>query len=408
MITAIKNIDMLIEGVLDNGLVFIGEYLEKILQHPIIIADHYGKIFFPEKRNSALIDSLFINIYGLMDKNEYYLLEEDNSLYYRIEVNRKNAYVIVKDLKRESIPQIIPILRESRLAVKCFFSKTNKGSALFKKELTEYLFTPSQANIRDILQLSDTEMDIKRPYYVLLLQTEKGRIKDDPALICAYASEYWQLNNLKAISLYHRHQLAFIIPVNFKDNQAGINLVDNNIDMAAFEKTIENRFKITAMLGLGQIYPLIDLRRSFSEARIAIILNQLMGRSTMIQRFSDLGIYQPIFSQEIQQINEYCSNKLGRLIEHDCKNDGELLPTLRRLLDACVNIKATADSLFIHVNTLYYRMNRIEKILDIDLAKMDTRVELYTAIKVWDTLQILNGENEMLSTAPVPTIALQA
>ncbi|HPT69952.1 MAG TPA: helix-turn-helix domain-containing protein, partial [Syntrophomonas sp.] len=71
------------------------------------------------------------------------------------------------------------------------------------------------------------------------------------------------------------------------------------------------------------------------------------------------------------------------------------------------NNKATADQLYIHVNTLYYRINKIEQILNIDLAKMNARVELYTAIKVWDTLQVLNGKEEIAAVQPVP-MAMQA
>jgi len=72
MITAIKSTDMLIEGVLDNGLVFIGNYLEKTIQHAIVIADQHGKILFPELSNSLVsIDGLFITISELMNHNEY-------------------------------------------------------------------------------------------------------------------------------------------------------------------------------------------------------------------------------------------------------------------------------------------------------------------------------------------------
>jgi aspartate aminotransferase len=62
MITAIKSSDMLIEGVLDHGLTFIGDYLERILHHSVLIADHHGRIYFPEKKSPALIDSMFVNI----------------------------------------------------------------------------------------------------------------------------------------------------------------------------------------------------------------------------------------------------------------------------------------------------------------------------------------------------------
>jgi hypothetical protein len=405
MITAIKNIDMLIDGVLDNGLVFIGDYLEKVLQHSIIIADPHGRILYPDKKNEILsidFSNLFINTSELTHKKEYCYIEEDGNLYYFIEANHQNAYVIVEGLKAEIIPRIIAILRESRLALKCYFSKMNNNTR-FEKELTEYLFCQSHANFRDILLLNEVEMDINRPYFVLILQAEEGWPQNKPTVICSYASEYLKREKLKFITVFHHHQLAFIIPVNSKKSDMEINSSDNNFDIAAFKKMIDYRFNITTSIGTGRVYALIDLEKSFNEARIAIILSNLLGRPNVIQKFSDLGIYHPIFSQEIKHIHEYCNNILGRLIEHDCKNDGELLPTLRKLLDACVNIKATADRLFIHVNTLYYRINKIEQILNIDLAKMETRVELYTAIKVWDTLQILNGAKDSLTTPLVPT-----
>jgi hypothetical protein len=392
---------MLIEGVLDHGLTFIGDYLERILHHSVLIADHHGRIYFPEKKSPALIDSMFVNIPTAMQKNEYFHSEEDKLLYYRIAVNGKSAYVIIKNFQGHGLSQLLAILKDSRLAIKCYFSKMNHGSALFKKKLTEYLFTSNRANLMDILQLSDIELDIARPCFFLLLETEAQAATEDLELISFYGHEYWLRNNLKSISLYHKHQLAFIIPANSSR-------ADQEIDLAAFKNTLEKRFHISTVLGAGGIYPLIDMEKSLSEARIAIIINDLMGNSSLINRFSELGIYQAIFSQDIEQITEYCKQRLGRLIEHDNKNDGELLPTLRRLLDTCVNIKATADSLIIHVNTLYYRMNRIEQILEIDLAKMATRVELYTAIKVWDTLQILNRNEQVWSKDQNFDMALQA
>jgi len=407
VVTAIKSSEMLIEGVLDNGLIFIGEYLEKILRHEIIITDHLGKIYFPENNDHMIDwDSMFVSISELMEKREFYYCESSGCLYYGVESNHQNAYVIVNDLNIDLVSQIINILRECRLPVKCYFSKLNKNKDLFASELTEYLFGSGQADIRDILQMNDSDVDINRLYFTLLLRSEETRVKIDPGIIHTYVREYLQQGKLKTISAYHQDQWVFVIPAKIKDD-CRINDIDNVFDIKALKKVIESKFKISLSIGVGQVYALIDLRKSFHEARIAMILSQLTGQKSFLQKFSDLGIYRPIFSQEMNHIYKYCSNTLGRLIEHDCKNDGELLPTLRKLLDTGGNNKATADQLYIHVNTLYYRINKIEQILDIDLAKMNARVELYTAIKVWDTLQVLNGKEEITAVQPVP-LAMQA
>ena len=119
-------------------------------------------------------------------------------------------------------------------------------------------------------------------------------------------------------------------------------------------------------------------------------LPRLMEKMKFIQYFSELGIYSFVFSQSLEKIKSYCLKNLGQLIEQDNDTDCSLLPTIRTLLDSGFSMKSTADSLHIHVNTLYYRINKIEQLLGIDLSKMSTQVELYIAIKVWDTLK-LNG-----------------
>ena len=407
MVTAIKSSEMLIEGVLDNGLIFIGEYLEKILRHEIIITDHLGKIYFPESNAHMLDwDKMFVNISEWMDKREFYYCEESSCLYYGVESNHRYAYVIVKDLSIDLVPRMINTLRECRLPVKCYFSKLNKSKEWFASELTEYLFGSGKADIKDILHMYDSDVDVNRLYFALLLRAEETHYKIDPGIIHTYVCEYLQQGKLKTISAYHQDQWVFIIPAKIKDD-CRINDIDNVFDIKALKKFIESKFKISSSISVGQVYALIDLRKSFNEARIAMTLSQLTGQKSFMQKFSDLGIYRPIFSQDMNHIYKYCSNTLGRLIEHDCKNEGELLPTLRKLLDTGGNNKATADQLYIHVNTLYYRINKIEQILNIDLAKMNVRVELYTAIKVWDTLQVLNGKEEIAAVQPVP-MAMQA
>ncbi len=408
MVTAIKSSEMLIEGVLDNGLVFVGEYLEKLLRHAITIADRHGKTYFPESNDYLLdLDSKFVSIAELMDKREYLYCEENSNLYYVVETKHQCSYVIVKDLSVELVPRVLQILKECRLPIKCYFSKINKSKELFAAELKEYMFGAGQADIRDILHLSDFDLDMNRPYFALLLCLEETRMQIDPDTIRTYVNEYLHQEKCKTISVNHLDQWVFMIPARTNDD-GGVYDIENKSAIKNLKKAIESRFNIYISIGVGQVYGLLNLKKSLNEARIALIFNRLTGLHGFIQRFSDLGIYRAIFSQETSLIYKYCSYTLGRLMEHDSKNDGELLPTLRKLLDTCCNNKATADQLFIHVNTLYYRINKIEQILDVDLSKMHARAELYSAIKVWDTLQILNDKEQMAAIVPTSIIAMQA
>ena len=389
MIAPVKDSAQLLEGVLDHGLSYIGEYLQNRLYSPILIMDHNGWIHFPA-RNGEGKDRTIIDIPAQRESDGYFYDPQQHTLYYRVDSNTGHIYVAAQEISAEMVPESLNLIKGCQLAVKLYFSKLNQGNEHLENELTEYLFASSRANLWDIVQTGSREVDFQRPYFVAIMQMEMDWQKIDPTAVRLYINEYMRREGLRTITLFRGNQFALLIPAGGKE-EAEVEYSQHTINLHKLRESVARSFKLNVTLGAGEVNPFKSIATSFNQARITIILNQLMGRRNLTCRFSELGIYRAVFSSDLNTIKGYCNDILGKLIEHDQKNEGELLPTLRRLLDACGNIKATSDSLFIHVNTLYYRINRIEQILDRDLSQMDTRVELHTAIKIWDTLQILYG-----------------
>ncbi|MGR6835993.1 PucR family transcriptional regulator [Syntrophomonas erecta] len=382
-----QNLYILIEGVLDQGLAFVASYLESTLETSIIIADYNGRIYYPEISDCHIsVDDFFINIPGQAKRREYYFNKKSKTLYYRINYNNSSAYVVVKG-REPQIFSYLSVLRVTRLAIKCYFCKLNKNKKSFEKALQQYFLGQSTSSMEDILQLSERNLNIYESYFALLVRKESAYDEIDWHLLKSYSNEFFKKEGYDIIPVIGNECLIMLIPV-YEGDKEWHNLkavLPQNI--TNYKVMVEERFRIRICIGIGQIYPLSNILKSYHEARITVALIHLTGKNSLIQKFSDLGVYYGVFSQDVHAIKDYCLQRIGLLVEHDCKNEGELLPTLRQLLDSCVNIKSTADSLFIHVNTLYYRMNKIEQILNVDLSQMETRVELYTAIKVWDTLK---------------------
>lgn len=163
----------------------------------------------------------------------------------------------------------------------------------------------------------------------------------------------------------------------------------DRVQLRRCKEMIEKRYHLSIVVGIGQTYPLSEIKKSFHEARIAVTLPGLLENHSYIQHFADQGVFTHIFSQQPECLKDFCYKTLGNLLEYDKTNNGELLTTLRQLLDSSFNWKSTADRLFIHINTLYYRVNKIRELLNADLSRMDTRVTLYTAVKVWDTFNLI-------------------
>ena len=81
-----------------------------------------------------------------------------------------------------------------------------------------------------------------------------------------------------------------------------------------------------------------------------------------------MGIYKYLFnSGNHSEILEYCNNKLRRLEEYDHANGTFLINTLESYYMCGFNVGKTAEALYIHRNSLQYRLKKIEEIMDMSL-----------------------------------------
>lgn len=136
-------------------------------------------------------------------------------------------------------------------------------------------------------------------------------------------------------------------------------------------------------IGVGRIYDTPDdIFRSYQEAKVALELGRLMGINSAIPFFSDLGLARILYHHDLQELKEFYRETLGVLETHDQEHGNELMPSLEQyLLNQC-NLKATANALYLHPNTLRYRLKKIEEILQTPLDDFDTKLNLMTAFKI--------------------------
>ncbi|MFC4112417.1 PucR family transcriptional regulator [Nonomuraea zeae] len=72
---------------------------------------------------------------------------------------------------------------------------------------------------------------------------------------------------------------------------------------------------------------------------------------------------------------------LGPVADYDARHGSELLRTLDVFLETCGSWQRTADELYVHVNTLRYRMQRIEELTGRRMSSMRDRTDLYLALR---------------------------
>jgi purine catabolism regulator len=92
-------------------------------------------------------------------------------------------------------------------------------------------------------------------------------------------------------------------------------------------------------------------------------------------------VYRLLFQLEYHpELQAFKQEMLGPLLAYD--GGGELLRTLETYFRHNGNISQAADALFIHRNTLIYRMERIAEITGLDLDNTETRLALQLALRI--------------------------
>jgi DNA-binding PucR family transcriptional regulator len=77
----------------------------------------------------------------------------------------------------------------------------------------------------------------------------------------------------------------------------------------------------------------------------------------------------------------YSNRVLGAVLDHDRRTHADLLMTLQAFLACSCSWTRTAESLHLHVNTVRYRIERVEQLTGRDLSTLEDRVDVFLALK---------------------------
>lgn len=127
-----------------------------------------------------------------------------------------------------------------------------------------------------------------------------------------------------------------------------------------------------------------DISSAFHETFHLISLTNIEQFHNRIVSYSKIGVYQLFLSTPKKILLENYHSIMRPLLEYDAENNSDLLITLRCYLTCDCNIDTTSEKLFIHKNTIRYRLKRIEEIMDCSLKSSETITMLYYCMSIYD------------------------
>lgn len=126
-----------------------------------------------------------------------------------------------------------------------------------------------------------------------------------------------------------------------------------------------------------------NFRRSYSEARQALSFSEDGGAPVRIVLCSEMGIIRLLTSASSRaEIKDYCYSTLMPLIDSDRQHNTEYIKTLDTYLRCNCNLVKTAETMFIHRNTIVYRIEKIRSLLAIDFSDMTAKSECMNALRL--------------------------
>jgi purine catabolism regulator len=144
-------------------------------------------------------------------------------------------------------------------------------------------------------------------------------------------------------------------------------------------------------VGVSRPCTVSQLPQAQNEAAIAHRLGPSSG-SGRVHFYGDLALFRllsPLGSGPT--LANFAEEELSPLIEHDARQNSELLKTLDAFLRAHGNKIATARLLQLGRRSVYYRLDRIEELLGTSLDDPELRVRLYIALRAREMLQADGG-----------------
>ena len=173
--------------------------------------------------------------------------------------------------------------------------------------------------------------------------------------------------------------------------------VKPNCDAKELEKiantmadTISSDFYVKVTIGIGSVADSIrDLARSFKEAQVAIEVGKVFDTEKNIINYENLGIGRLIY----QLPTTLCEMFLQEVFKKGSLEslDRETLMTIQCFFENNLNVSETSRKLFVHRNTLVYRLEKIRKLTGLDLREFEHAITFKVALMVKKYLSAKNG-----------------
>jgi sugar diacid utilization regulator len=322
-----------------------------------------GVYFFPIKADKYTIGllTIFLEEDSVLDPLDRFAVEQA-SVIFALEMNRRESTAI-NDLKYSGyiLNQLLH----------------NQYNELSLKQLSKLNFFEDKDH-----RYISVKTHIKDPLLSFKELTE--RIHQLSRFIYREISNF----QFKTLVLDKNMEIAFMFVVPRHINEAIIYEQLNELFTTLQERSMEGS-QLLIITGMGRVVSTLkDVQLSYRDAQKCIDYLQSTNKKDTILSYHQLGTHRLFLKTERNELKEYVEDTLGSIISYDKKNDTELIQTLKVYLDTNQNMAQSAKKLYVHTNTIKYRLKTIQQILNIDSLDGRKAFDLQLGLYILEYLRV--------------------
>lgn len=165
-------------------------------------------------------------------------------------------------------------------------------------------------------------------------------------------------------------------------------------DLEAIAQTIVAMMNTEAMLNVRVAFGTVvqelkDVSKSYKEAKMALDVGKIFYAEKNVTAYSTLGIGRLIYQLPINLCKIFIEEIFGDNVPMDL--DEETLTTINKFFENNLNVSETSRQLFVHRNTLVYRIEKIQKSTGLDLRNFDDALTFKIALMVVNYMKYLDN-----------------
>lgn len=169
---------------------------------------------------------------------------------------------------------------------------------------------------------------------------------------------------------------------------------DNYDRLDQIAHTIVDMMNMEAMLNVRVSYGTIveelkDVSKSYKEAKMALDVGKIFYAEKKVTAYNTLGIGRLIYQLPINLCKIFIDEIFGDNVPSEL--DDETLTTINKFFENNLNVSETSRQLFVHRNTLVYRIEKLEKSTGLDIRTFDDALTFKIALMVVSYMKYLDS-----------------